>query len=351
MGTPYRVVLLDCQMPGLDGFSVAENIRRDPFLIGGVIMMLTSADGDGDAKRCRSLGINSYLVKPIRRSELLNAILEALAQHEVTVSHSAPEPPAKKLPDFPFRVLVAEDNLVNQTFLCRTLQKLGHVPTTASTGRETITLFRTGNFDVIFMDVQMPEMDGLSATLAIRELEKSSGTHIPIFAMTAHAMNGDRERCLVAGMDGYISKPASLAEIERAVNSIQPAPASQNRDGESRKMPVAWDPAIALDRVGGDESFLHELIDIFLQEFPALAQRLTDGLSRRDPSALREPAHTLKGSLGCLGMQSMASLALEIEEASRAQDVDRAAGLIEDMMSQVNAVRQAMVAYSQSGVA
>ena len=342
-GAPYSVVLLDCQMPGLDGFSVADIIRTDLSPTGAVIMMLTSADRSGDVTRCRHLGIASYLVKPIRRSELLNSLLQALARHESTnSSQPALERAAERQVDLPRRVLVAEDNLVNQTFLSRTLQKLGHVPTLAANGRETIERFRTGSYDLIFMDVQMPEMDGLSATEAIRKLEKSSGTHIPIFAMTAHALKGDRERCLAAGMDGYISKPATLAEIASAVNSVPPAPGGQRDDGESQDKPDLWNRAAALDRVGGDESLLNELINIFLQEYPALAQRLTEGLSRGDLPSLREPAHTLKGSFGCLGMQDTAVLALEIEKASQARDADRAASLIDTMLSQVGAVQQVM---------
>jgi signal transduction histidine kinase/DNA-binding response OmpR family regulator/HPt (histidine-containing phosphotransfer) domain-containing protein len=340
-GRPYRIVLLDCQMPGLDGFAVADVIRADQSLTSTVIMMLTSADRSGDVTRCRRLGIVGYLVKPIRRSELLTALLRALAGHGSTTSRPDSGRAARGHAE-PRHVLVAEDNLVNQAYLCRTLQKLGHVTTTAANGRETIERFRAGSFDLIFMDVQMPEMDGLSATGAIRELEQSSGAHIPIFAMTAHALKGDRERCLAAGMDGYISKPATLAEIESAVNSVPPAAKGPPDDGEPPHKPVLWDRAAALERVGGDESLLNELINIFLQEYPVLAQRLTEGLSRGDLAALREPAHSLKGSLGYLGMEDAASLALEIEQASRAQDADRVAGLIDTMMSQVSAVQQAM---------
>jgi signal transduction histidine kinase/DNA-binding response OmpR family regulator len=342
-GTPYRIVLLDYQMPGLDGFSVAEIIRSDPSLAGTVIMMLTSADRNGDMMRCRRVGIVNYLVKPIRRSELLTVLLHALARCEPADStQAASEKMAARQAASPLRVLVVEDNLVNQTFLCRTLQKLGHASATASNGREAIERFRTGGYDVIFMDVQMPEMDGFGATRAIRELEKQTGTHIPIFALTAHAMKGDRERCLAAGMDGYISKPATLADIEHAVNSVPPSDTAQGDGEESQHKSGLWDRAAALDRVGGDESLLNDLIAIFLQEYPALAQRLTEGLSRGDLASLREPAHTLKGSLGYLGMEGPASLALEIERASQAQDAGRVPSLIETMMSQVSAVEQDM---------
>ncbi len=246
-GSSYRIVLLDCQMPGLDGFAVAEIIRSDASLAGVIIMMLSSADRSSDVARCRRLGIVRYLVKPVRRSELLNSVLQSLAHQEPPAS-PPPLPQAVQHADSgPRQVLVAEDNLVNQTFLCRVLHKLGHIPTTAVNGREAVERFRTGQYDLIFMDVQMPEMDGLSATAAIRQLERGSGGHIPIFAMTAHALQGDRERCLAAGMDGYISKPASLAEIEHAVNGDTPTPGHQP-DDESLQTPREEPEVVGSDR-------------------------------------------------------------------------------------------------------
>jgi two-component system, sensor histidine kinase and response regulator len=212
-GTPFPLVLLDAQMPGMDGFLLAERIKRNPKLTGATIMMLTSAGQRGDASRCRELGIAVYLIKPIRQSELLEAILAALGKPvgmeraTVITRHTLREKRRK------LQILLAEDNAVNQQLALRLLEKRGHTVKLASDGNEAVTLFKKSAFDVVLMDVQMPVMDGLQATAAIRREEESTGAHVPIIAMTAHAMEGDRERCLAAGMDGYVSKPLRANEL------------------------------------------------------------------------------------------------------------------------------------------
>jgi len=219
--TPFALILLDGHMPGMDGFALAERIKDRPELAGLTIMMLTSAGHVADAARCRDLGIASYLIKPIRKSELLDAIRLALgATRERRPQSSAltertPDPNPK-----PLQILLAEDNIVNQTLTVRLLEKRGHQVFVAANGREALSALATRPFDVILMDVQMPEMDGFAATAAIREQEKSSGAHIPIIAMTAHAMKGDRERCLAAGMDAYISKPIRADELLSRIEEL-----------------------------------------------------------------------------------------------------------------------------------
>ncbi len=340
-GAPFRVVLLDCQMPGLDGFELAELIRDSRSLTGAVIMMLTSDDRGGDVARCRRLDISAYLVKPVRRSDLLSSVLHALAERENGAQHSLVNHAGSSENQMHRRILVAEDNPVNQRFLCRALEKLGHFPTMAANGNEAVAQVRSGGFDLIFMDVQMPEMDGLAATAAIRKLEAERGNHIPIFAMTAHALQGDRERCLAAGMDGYISKPASLADIGNAVDSLGSS-FPQAPQGSSHSASLLWNRQEAVDRIGGDEELLDELIGLFLRDYPAIARKLTDALARGDMKSLQEPAHRLKGSLGYLGMPDTAAVAHQIEKAAQASDTRKACGLIETLMAQVDIVQQAM---------
>jgi two-component system, sensor histidine kinase and response regulator len=207
-GTPFSLILLDAQMPDMDGFSVVERIKQNPRLSKSVVIMLTSAGFRGDAARCRELGIQGYLTKPIKRSDLLEAInavlgsqTEAEASPSLVTLHSLRENRGR------MRILLAEDNRVNQVLAVRLLEKRGHEVTVAENGEEALEALDRQVFDLVLMDVQMPEMDGLQATVAIRRGEMKSGKHIPIIAMTAHAMAGDKERCLEAGMDEYMTKP------------------------------------------------------------------------------------------------------------------------------------------------
>ena len=223
VGKSFPLVLLDAQMPDMDGFAVAEEIKKDPELAGATIMMLTSAGRRGDGARCREMGIAAYMVKPIRQSELLEAILAALGKPanredrpRVVTRHSLRETRRK------LHILLAEDNPVNQKLAERLLEKRGHTVVVACNGREALTALEKQSFDVVLMDVQMPELGGFEATAAIRVQEKDTGRRLPIIAMTAHAMVGDRERCLAAGMDGYISKPIHAGELIEIIEGLGP---------------------------------------------------------------------------------------------------------------------------------
>jgi signal transduction histidine kinase/CheY-like chemotaxis protein len=229
-GNPFPLVVLDGHMPDMDGFMVAEMIREDPSLAGATIMMLTSAGHIGDAARCRELGISAYLVKPIRQGELLNAICAVLqntpqeAPDRLVTKHTLREERNRN------RILLAEDNLVNQRLALRLLEKRGFEVTVVGDGRAALDALDKASFDAILMDVQMPEMDGFETTAAIRDKEKSSGAHIPIIAMTAHALKGDQQRCLDAGMDAYVSKPIRTAELFRIIEEQLNAANAGNKD-------------------------------------------------------------------------------------------------------------------------
>jgi CheY-like chemotaxis protein len=263
-GPPFQLVLLDLYMPGLDGFDVAERIRRDPSLAGATIMMLTSGQGLSDADRCRELGVSAFLLKPIRQAELRAAVSRVLRTASTSLAPlalltsqplgdtpqtSAPAAaspqqlllPTRALPlaDGRLRILLAEDNEVNQLLALHTLRRHGHVVVMAQDGEEAVDAFTRESFDLILMDVQMPVMGGFDATRRIREMEAAGVTpgeaerpgRVPIIAMTAYAMKGDRESCLDAGMDDYIAKPIKMRELLTTINRVM-----------SRSQPAELDP-------------------------------------------------------------------------------------------------------------
>jgi two-component system, sensor histidine kinase and response regulator len=225
---PFALVLTDCHMPEMDGFELATRIKTSPQLAGSVVMMLTSGEQSGDIKRCRDLGISVYLSKPVRRAELRAAIVKTLAEHPVPaapVRGGALREVKDKAHGETMHILLTEDNPVNQRVAVRILEKQGYQVTVAGNGLEALMAMQGHDFDVVLMDVQMPEMGGFEATEKIRRSEQRAGTHIPIIAMTAHAMEGDRERCLAAGMDDYISKPIRAATLIDLVEKYRPVPA------------------------------------------------------------------------------------------------------------------------------
>ncbi len=217
---PFRLILLDGRMPGTDGFSLAQQLRHDPRLLHATIMMLTSAGHLGDAARCRELGISAYLLKPITQTELLAAICQVLGEPQASdttplvTRHSLREDTTR------LRILLAEDNVVNQTLATRILEKRGYVVTVVGDGKTALEKLANAAFDIVLMDVQMPGMDGLEAAGAIREREKHLGGHIPIVAMTAHALKGDEEKCLAAGMDAYVPKPIRTTDLFAAIEKL-----------------------------------------------------------------------------------------------------------------------------------
>jgi CheY-like chemotaxis protein len=201
-------------MPGTDGFELVQQIRQSPEAAPATVMMLTSDDYYASVRRCAQMGINAHLIKPIRLCELLAAIRQAIlpVTDEVHDSFPVASQPSRRL-----RILLAEDNLVNQRLTVRILEKLGHQVVVAQTGEDALNALATEKFDLVLMDVQMPEMDGFAATREIRRKEQGSHERLPVIAMTAHAMKGDRESCLEAGMDDYLAKPINRVELQQAI--------------------------------------------------------------------------------------------------------------------------------------
>ena len=319
-GKPYPLVLVDANMPEMDGFSLVERIRQDPRLAVPAIMMLTSCDQQGDAARCRKLGMSSYLVKPIKATELRRAITTALGNHKCGFDNRAAIQKVAARNSSATRtlhILVAEDNPVNQRVAVRLLEKQGHQVTVVENGKLAVDAVRTGQFDLVFMDVQMPEMDGFDATRAIREMEASTGRHIPISGMTAHALKGDRERCLAAGMDDYLSKPVHAAELQRVVNSVANVPADLNSPTGAGEQPAPaaapFDRAAALENSAGDAELFIELAGMVLESAPQQIQDIHAAFEKGDLTRVGRIAHALRGSVGNVAATPLADAALRLE--------------------------------------
>jgi signal transduction histidine kinase/DNA-binding response OmpR family regulator len=236
IGMPYGLVLADMHMPKMDGFELVERIRQRPELSAATIMMITSAGHRGDAERCQKLGVSAYLLKPIRQSELREAIARVLGASKqegaipLITRFSLQD---ARQPGAFLRVLLAEDNAVNQRLAVRLLEKRGHRVTVACNGQEALQALEKEKYDLVLMDLQMPEIDGFEATAKIRQSEVGNGSHLPIVALTAHAMKGDREKCLAAGMDGYVSKPIRPQELDELLQKYGSRQTSSSLSPES----------------------------------------------------------------------------------------------------------------------
>jgi CheY-like chemotaxis protein len=257
-----------------------------------------------------------------------------------------PVPPTTSL-----HVLLAEDNHVNQVVALRTLEKLGHSVVVANNGLEALSLLDEQAFDLVLMDIQMPEMDGLTATNTIREGERQGGRRIPIIAMTAHAMKGDRERCLEGGMDGYVSKPISGKALEEAIaGTVQGGTAIGTRSGNPSPGKMgSWDAGQVLAKLGGNEKLFHELLEIFREESPKNLDKLRQAISQGDSETVANIAHSLKGELGYFGISGVCECARELEEMGRRQDLEGASGVSSAMENEILAVLDAMENVNSTG--
>ena len=319
---PFDIVLMDLMMPEMDGLETMAIIRENEAFAQVPVLLLSSADRAGYSARSRSLGIARSLIKPVKQSDLLEAIgaaLEAAPPVETRRSEAPEDEPAavERHPQYwgrtARRVLLAEDGAINQQVAVRLLEERGHSVVVVNNGRAAVEQVAAQPFDVVLMDVQMPEMDGLEATAAIRRAEAQTGEHVPIVAMTAHAMKGDRDRFLAAGMDGYVAKPVRPHELYAAVEGGGP-------DAEAGLLAPAdvsfeWDAA--LESIGGDEAMLRDLAEMFFAECPKLMQQIHEHIAAADGPELRRAAHTLKGSAHVFGAAAAAEAAHRLEEIGR----------------------------------
>jgi CheY-like chemotaxis protein len=344
-GTPYGMVLLDYQMPEMDGFEVATRIQQHAELAGTTIMMLSSVGEGGDAARCRALGVAGYLTKPVRQSVLLDAILAVFAR-SVPQIHSTSRPALLTSQptvgtERPLRVLVAEDNAVNQVVVTRMLQKRSHAVVVAANGREALAALARESFDVVLMDMQMPEMGGREATAAIRQTERSNGGHLPIIAVTASAMKGDREECLAAGMDDYISKPIQFDGL------IEKVERWGRGDVAAKDTPPASRQSF-LEMFDGDADLLREVATAYLEWEPALRAQLRGASGSGDAAAVRAAAHSLKGSVANFGAEAATSALARIEESAVRGDLRGAAMALAEFEPAADALRSELDLLSSS---
>jgi two-component system sensor histidine kinase/response regulator len=313
-GEPFHLALLDGMMPQMDGFELAKRIRQTPGISETPLIMLSSAGNLTGSVSCRELGIDYCLMKPVKQSELLDSIVAVLSV--ATADEVAPE----TIADHPesatsLHVLLAEDGLVNQKVAVNLLQQRGHKVTVANNGREALDALDRESFDVVLMDIQMPSMDGFEATGIIREKERDSKGHIPIIAMTAHAMMGDRERCLEAGMDAYIAKPIRAKDLYETVEKTA-ARIWGSRHQDTGTTEEVLDRDQILKQIGGNADTLKEIVELFATESGKLMTRMRDAIRQEDPSELQRAAHTLKGSIRIFGAERAAAAALRLETMS-----------------------------------
>jgi len=381
---PYDIVLLDMQMPGMDGEQTAQAIRSDPSLKEAKIIILTSMGKRGDAARLEALGCSAYLLKPVKQQMLREALMAVLSQDEqaepqlVTRHHLAEQ---KRLN---FRILLAEDNPINQKLAVTLLQKAGYSVDAVENGAHALEKAKTNVYNAILMDVQMSEMDGFEATGLIREWEREMGHHTPIIAMTAHALSGDRERCIEAGMDDYLSKPlepkvffsilerwtqgdkkpvssfdaqgmtASPNEYETIQNPLfdddglfgeeasspasQPAQISYQLIDFSNISPM--DRQAALVHFDGDEKFMMEMCTTFIESLPERSAEIQAALGNNSANMLGRLAHNLKGTCLNFSTEPLATLSAELEAMGKREDLQFAAFLVEQMQNEIRRLQE-----------
>jgi PAS domain S-box-containing protein len=333
-GTPFRLVLLDGHMPGMDGFEVAARVKQDPQLHGAEVILLTSAGRSEDVARAKTVGVAAALSKPVKQSELWDAIVTALnvpGRQKARASSSSAAARTRVRARQPLRVLLAEDNPVNQEVAVRLLERRGHSVIVAENGRQALTAIERHKFDLVLMDVQMPEMGGLEATQLIREKEKSTGEHLPILAMTAHAMQGDRERCIAAGMDGYLAKPIDPKSFLQTVEGIsQRAEQTETTPKETKSRDASGDGRRPLDAkallewFSGNRKLLRNIVKTFRDDCPRMMARIRSALAANDANLLAEAAHALKGSVGNFGPTAALDATREMEKIARQGKLDGA---------------------------
>jgi CheY-like chemotaxis protein/HPt (histidine-containing phosphotransfer) domain-containing protein len=338
-GKPIPLLLTDVHMPEMDGLTLVEQIRGISQYSHLPVIVLSSGDRRIESDRCTRLAVKAHLTKPVKQSELLTAIEDALSPVRPAIDPHSKETATIVSEIAPLRVLLAEDGFTNQKLATALLTKWGHQVTVASNGREAVQAYQSRTFDLVLMDVQMPEMDGFEATAAIRALEKNTNRHIPIVAMTARAMQGDREHCLAAGMDGYVAKPIRQRDLYQEIVRFFAATALV------APPPLVVDWLAVLMEVENDREVLAELIHIFLEESSRLLAEMARGVQTADAQVVRHEAHKLKSSLQIFGARSLVELAERIEAQGRSGQLQGIGTAMETLQSQMKELRKALLAY------
>jgi two-component system, sensor histidine kinase and response regulator len=362
-GERFDVVLTDYQMPHMHGLTLARRIRKLRGYARTPIILLTSSGRSDDLAKNRELGLAAALTKPIKHSDLLEAITEACGVGSGRAGRARLRRQVSGTTARAVRILVAEDNAVSRKLIGTLLRKRGHRVTTVENGREAVDAVartRARAFDIVIMDVQMPIMGGLEAAGVIRERETTTGEHVPILALTAHAMKGDRERCLAAGMDAYLPKPIDVDQLIQTVETLaggdadagartppelapEPTTPSAPSTDSTAPVPVTFDEESALKWTGGDPRLLRDVIRLFLADAPGVLRRIESAAKKGDGEALRLAAHALKGSAATIGAVALSAMALGLERIGNSEDLGSAPKAIGALREGLTALEESLL--------
>ncbi|QDU46163.1 Signal transduction histidine-protein kinase BarA [Symmachiella dynata] len=367
-GAPYPLVILDAQMPGVDGYTLSRRICERTTNPPPIILMISSSDRQEFKQRETESGVDHFLQKPVSQSDLLDAVMQAM-HVQVDETNDEVNPHNNRTSHRSLSVLLAEDTPANQKVVRIILQKYGHTVTVAQNGQEAIQLYHDRAFDVILMDVQMPVMDGYKATAKIRAVENDSKKSTPIIAMTAHAMRGDREKCLAAGMDAYLSKPVDVEELVQLVENAslgrdnlhdleddydfeESAEIVENASSTPQpELPASPDDVVdyagTMRRLNGDKNLFLEFIGYFQEDSPKLLEDLGKAIDAADPSAVQHAAHSLKGIAANFGAENCLSTANELEQLGKAGDLTGAKALQTQLEQHVAQLDLALAKYRE----
>jgi len=353
-GYPFQVVVVDMQMPGMDGAALAKAVKADDAIKDTPLVLMTSIGQRGDAKRMEKLGFRAYLTKPVRRSELAGCLSMVLTDappgeepRPIVTRHTV-----RELRRSVMRILLAEDNITNQQVAMGILKKMGLRTDAVANGIEAIKALEAIPYDLVLMDVQMPELDGFEAARQIRDPQSAVRNHaIPIIAMTAHALQGDRERCLEAGMNDYVSKPVSPQALHEALDKWLPQePAGYLDPTAEPPVPVAsvsreprtFDREGMMTRLMGDEELAQAVVEGFLLDIPQQIAALRAALQDANTVHAERQAHTIKGAAANVGGEALRAIAAEMEKAAKAGNVDAAITLVTELEMAFDRLRVAM---------
>jgi CheY-like chemotaxis protein len=335
---PYDVLLLDFHMPGKDGFDVMRELREEPGLLEGVVMMLTSSEKADHKSQCRELDVERSLIKPVSASQLLDNITDIICPDAADETSFFEDSQAvfRFAPQLGLSILLAEDNEINRKVAQHILEQAGCEVVAVGDGRAAADTVKEGDFDAVLMDVQLPVLDGYAATGLIRKWCQETGKHLPVIAMTAHAMKGDRETCVDAGMEDYISKPIDPEELYDVLRRCtggagEEASSDSSEPGEEEHGCVPLDMSELLGRVGSDEKLARELVDLFRQDYPSKLASIRMALDAEDLHAVYTLAHELKGTAANLAAKATLSAALRLERAAESGDLFATSRVLEEL--------------------
>ncbi len=352
---PFHMAILDMEMPGTDGATLGRQIKSEPAISHTILIMLTSRGQRGDGKCMREIGFAAYLTKPLKSTQLFDCLALAMGSGQAASTgealplitrHVIEEQKKRNV-----RILVAEDNVTNQKVVVHMLDKLGYRADLVQNGREALKSIEAVAYDIVFMDVQMPEMDGFEATAVIRQREKEGGTaHLPVVAMTAHAMKGDRERCIEAGMDDYVSKPIQPKELADAIRRMLELPAQVEHPIEPVQVaepPAVFDRDALLQRLDGDEELVSEIIQLFLDHASGQLERLSQAVKDGKHDMVKLHAHSLKGAAANVEAAAMKEVAFEIER--NAADAQNVGPLVEKLEAELSKLQRILSPSNMQG--